>query len=108
MSPVRHLGLFVCLAFAIAFGQLGALRHELGHALQQLHAQGRPAQPQFPRPGDACEKCHGYSAFFGGLLAASQTPVAVASGDAPHRFAAIVATPRTVVATRSRAPPRVS
>lgn len=92
------------LALAVSLGQQAALRHELGHAFQRLDAASHQQLP----PADTCEKCAAYSALFGGLLAAPAS-LALAAAEHPlHAFVLIPAPRRTVVATRSRAPPQHS
>ncbi|HZZ91968.1 MAG TPA: hypothetical protein VFE23_05355 [Usitatibacter sp.] len=104
IGALRRVAPFVLLAFALALGQQGALRHELGHSFERM---GSPAQPQQPAH-ETCAKCFAYCAFAGGLpCAALVVPVV----DPPHAldaFVPISPAARTVVTARSRAPPRLS
>jgi hypothetical protein len=104
MKAFRHVAFLFFLALAIGLGQQASLRHELGHAFQRLDA---PEQHQVPA-GDSCDKCSAYSALHGGLLASPLDFFLVAAAIAIPAFASTPAPRRTIVATRSRAPPHHS
>jgi hypothetical protein len=99
MKPLRHLGLLLCLAFAFAIGQQGAMLHALGHATEQVQQKGDP------KPVKAsCDQC-ALSAS-GGMPVAGMPPIAMVAGTihaAP--WAVQVAPSRVDVVFRSRAPP---
>ena len=102
MKRLKHLGILLSLAFAIAIGQQGALLHALGHAAEQV-------QKGDPKPGKAaCEVC-ALAAQPWGSPAAGLPPVAAEPPaiDAAL-FVAKVAPARAVVVFLSRAPPVLS
>ena len=104
MKRFRHLGFALCLAFALLLGERGALLHELGHGLQRMHAPAKDGAPA----GDTCDKCFAFSQLSGPAPSAAAA-LAVATVTAVIGFfVAIPAPSRTVVATRSRAPPAIS
>ena len=101
MKRLRQVLLLLCLPFAIAIGQQGALLHGIGHALQKIAAPDKHSAPA----GDACEKCVAYAPLVGGMVAAALLVALVAAAIPRNRFIPIVAPRRTVVTARSRAPP---
>jgi sugar/nucleoside kinase (ribokinase family) len=100
----RHLGFALCLAFALLAGERGALLHELGHGLQRMHAPQKDGAPA----GDTCDKCFAFSQLSGPAPGACVALAIAVATAALGSFVAIPAPSRTVVATRSRAPPAIS
>jgi len=102
MKRLKHLGLLLCLAFAIAIGQQGALLHALGHAAEQV-------QKGDPKPGKAaCEIC-ALAAQPWGAPSAGLPPLGVeARIVAMPAFAVATAPARAFVVFLSRAPPVLS
>ena len=101
MKLLRRFGLALWLAFALAAGGQGALLHDLGHALQKMHA---PAQDQYPG-SDTCDKCAMYVPFSGAASAYVAVAAIAAAVVVAALFAFLPALSRTVVTSRSRAPP---
>jgi hypothetical protein len=103
MSRVRRFWSAVWVALALAVGQQAALLHDLGHAVKRIHA---PTQDQYPA-SHTCDKCFGFSQLSGTAPGGVHALALAADSLSFTSFAAIVAPSRTVVATRSRAPPAV-
>jgi hypothetical protein len=103
MSPLRRLGFALCLAFALLLGEQGALLHELGHGFQRIQT---PSQDQTPA-SDTCDKCFAFSQLSGPAPGAIAAVALVIAAVVVSSFVAITAPSRTVVATRSRAPPSI-
>jgi hypothetical protein len=101
MKLLRRFGLAVWLAFALAVGGQAALLHDLGHALQKMNA---PAQDQYPG-GDTCDKCALYAPFSGAASVYVAVAAIVAAVVVAALFSFLPALSRTVVSSRSRAPP---
>ena len=101
MKPVRRLGFAIWLALALLVGEQGGLLHELGHGLQRIQT---PTQHHYPG-SDTCDKCFAFSQLSGpapgAIAAVALLPAAIVAST----FVAILAPSRTVVASRSRAPP---
>jgi hypothetical protein len=102
MKSLRHIGFLLCLAFALAIGQQGALLHALGHATEQVQkGDSKPAKA-------ACDQC----ALAGqpwGTAAAGMPPIPVTSGAiAAMAFVERVAPARSSIVFLSRAPPVLS
>jgi len=103
MSRSQRFWSALWVALALLVGQQAAALHDLDHAVKRIHA---PAQDQLPG-SDTCDKCFGFSQL-SGSMPGSITDVAVLDASIPHSpFVAIPAPSRTVVASRSRAPPSV-
>ena len=103
MRFLRRFAFAFSLALALLVGEHAGLLHELHHGFQRIHA---PSQEKSPAR-DICEKCFAYSQLSGpapGMLA--MLPRAAASDELPG-FVAIPAPSRTIVASRSRAPPAI-
>jgi len=101
MTALRRAGLLAFLALVFAFGQYAAAMHDLSHGMQRIHASPQDSQPA----PDFCEKCLSFAQLSG---AASSQPHVVAVVDATVVAALAASTPaqsRTVVHSRSRAPP---
>ena len=101
MNLLRQFGFAVWLALALAMGGQAALLHDLGHALQKMHA---PAQDPYPG-GDTCDKCAMYAPFSGAASAHVAVAAIVAAVFVAALFSFLPALSRTVVSSRSRAPP---
>lgn len=100
--PPRFVFAF-SLALALLVGEHAGLLHELRHGFQRIHA---PSQEKSPA-GDPCEKCFAYSQLSGPAPAVLAMPPRVVASDELPGFVAIPAPSRTVVASRSRAPPAI-
>jgi hypothetical protein len=101
MRFLRRLAFAFPLVLVLLVGEHAGLLHELGHGFRRIHA---PSQDKRPA-GDTCDKCFAFSQLSGpapGVLAT--LPLLAASNELPG-FAAIPAPSRTIVASRSRAPP---
>ena len=100
MKSLRGIFLSLCLSLGILAGQQGAQLHDLWHALQAMHG----TQDQHPG-SDTCDKCSLYAPFSG----AASSHVAVVAAISVAIIAALAvslpALSRTVVSSRSRAPP---
>ena len=103
MSRVRRLWSVLWVVFALAMGQQAALLHDLGHAVKRIHA---PAGDQYPA-SDTCDKCFGFSQLSGPAPASVPAVALLVATTFHSSFVAIPAPARTVVASRSRAPPAV-
>jgi hypothetical protein len=100
MRTLRHLGFLLCLAFAFAIGQQGAVLHALGHATEQVQNKGDPKPWKTP-----CEQC-ALAAQPAGMPVAGMPPVPVVTGTAdaaPWRVS--FAPARPFIVFLSRAPP---
>ena len=102
MNRLKHFGFLLCLAFAIAIGQQGALLHALGHATDQV-------QKGDPKPGKAaCDTC-ALAAQPWGSPSTGLPPLAAATHAIDAKpFAIVVAPARAVVVFLSRGPPVLS
>jgi hypothetical protein len=103
MRALHRLAFAFSLAFALLLGEHAGLLHELGHGFQRIHAPSREKSPVH----DACDKCFTFSQLSGPAPGALATLALVAAANELPRFVAIPAPSRTVVASRSRAPPSV-
>src|SRR5258708_35043232 len=99
----RMRGIFAAswLALALLLAQQAAQLHDLGHAIQRIQTDSQDQHPG----SDTCDKCSLYAPFSGAAATFVATldvlPAAIISS-----FAAFLpAQSRTVVASRSRAPP---
>jgi hypothetical protein len=101
VKHVRHLGFALCVAFALLVGEHGALLHELGHGFQRID---HPTQDRYPG-GDTCDKCFAFSQLTGAATGGIAVVAFALAAIVIALFVAITAPSRTVVATRSRAPP---
>jgi hypothetical protein len=101
MNRIRGILPALWLAVALVLGQQAAQLHELGHAILRLQAD---SGDQHPSP-DTCEKCSLYASFSSAaatFVATLELPPAAINTS----FAAFLpAQSRTVVSSRSRAPP---
>jgi len=103
MRSLRRLSFSLLLLFALVAGEHAGLLHELGHGFQRIHA---PAQDKNPA-NDVCDKCFAYSQLSGPTSGALAAVFFAVAATVLLGFIAIPAPSRTVVATRSRAPPAV-
>ena len=101
MSRVQRFWSVLWVALALLVGQQAAALHDLGHAVKRINA---PLQDQYPG-ADSCDKCFGFSQLSGSMPGTTSLFVALDASILPSSFVAIPAPSRTVVATRSRAPP---
>jgi hypothetical protein len=102
MRPMRHLFAAFWLALALVMGQHGAQLHDLGHAFKCMEGG---TQQQHPG-SDTCDKCSLYAPF-AGAAAAFVAVLALAVAAIVSAFASYLpALSRTVVSSRSRAPPQ--
>jgi len=100
MRSVRSLAAAFWLVLALLAGQQAALLHDLGHATQAIQdGKGHP-------PGsDTCEKCSLYAPF-SGVVTSYVAVLALEAAAIVSAFASFLpALSRTVVSSRSRAPP---
>ena len=96
----RRIASVVCLAFALALGQLGGLLHGLAHAAERI------AQKQDSKPASApCDQCFLAGQLSGPAPAAMPDVPAVEHGFETNSFALAEAPAATAVVFRSRAPP---
>jgi hypothetical protein len=100
----RMRGIFAAswLALALLLGQQAAQLHDLGHAIQRIQTDSQDQHPG----SDMCDKCSLYAPFSGAAAtfvaaALDLPPAAIISSFSPF----LPAQSRTVVASRSRAPP---
>jgi len=98
---LQRLFLSLFLALGLLLGRQAAQLHDLSHAIGAIQ-QG----PQDQHPGsDSCDKCSLYAPFWG-AAASFVVPVIVLCGAIIAAFPAYLpALSRTVVHSRSRAPP---
>ena len=101
MNPARRVFLACLLALALILGQHGALLHDLSHATQAVHdgSQGK-------HPGtDTCDKCSLYAPFSGAAASFVVAIVVLTAAIIAALASSLPALSRTVVSSRSRAPP---
>ena len=103
MTPIRRVASAFWLALALLVGQQAAALHDLSHAMQRVQAG---SQDQHPGT-DTCEKCSAFAQFAGAAPAFVAALVIGATLDVTVRAAFTPAPSRTLVASRSRAPPSV-
>jgi hypothetical protein len=102
VNRLRNIGFLLWLALALAMGQQAAVLHDLTHAVKRIDADSKDQHP----PPDTCEKCSTFAKFSGALPGFT---AAFVLESAPWVAALFVPTPaqsRTVVHSRSRAPPQ--
>ncbi len=108
MQSLRVLGFAIGLCLALLVSGQGVLLHELGHDLEHLqaaaHDDDHDHDGHHPAPHD-CVKCFVFSQLSGSAPAAIAPLATLAEAIRHTPFIAIPAPSRTVVATRSRAPP---
>jgi hypothetical protein len=104
MTPIHRFRACLLLLFAFAMGQGAVVLHDLEHAVNRIHADSRHS---LPAP-DNCSKCSAMAQLSG---AAPAFVAAVALSVPRPEHALFTSTPaqsRTVVSSRSRAPPSAS
>ena len=106
MSSLRRLfrAFWLVLALALFAGQMAAQLHDLSHAFASVQSG---TQDQHPG-SDTCDKCSLYAPFSGGLASFAFVLAAVAVAIVTALAASTPALSRTVVTSRSRAPPDLS
>lgn len=92
-------GLF--LIVALLLGQHAAQLHDLSHAIQGVE---RGSQEQYPG-SDTCEKCSLYAPFSGAAAAFIVAAIVLSAAIVAALASFLPALSRTVVTSRSRAPP---
>jgi hypothetical protein len=104
MARFRRLASAFWLALALLIGQQAATLHGLSHAIQGVQSG---SQDQHPGT-DTCLKCSAFAPFGGAAPAFVAALVVVASTAILAACSAFIPAPsRTVVTSRSRAPPSV-
>ncbi|HEX4779573.1 MAG TPA: hypothetical protein VH301_02395 [Usitatibacter sp.] len=102
MNSMRRLFAAFWLALALLMGQHGAQLHDLGHAFKAMDGD---TQQQHPG-SDTCDKCSLYAPF-AGAAATFVAVLALVAATIISAFASYLpALSRTVVSSRSRAPPQ--
>ncbi len=89
------------LAIALLLGQQAAQLHDLSHAIQGVE---KGSQEQYPG-SDSCEKCSLYAPFSGAAAAFVVAAIALTAAIIAALASFLPALSRTVVTSRSRAPP---
>jgi hypothetical protein len=100
MNRVRGILSALWLALALVLGQQAAALHDLGHAIQRINTDSQDQHPG----SDTCDKCSLYAPFSGAAAAFTAPPV-VLTAIVASLSAFLPAQSRTVVSSRSRAPP---
>jgi hypothetical protein len=90
----------IALALALLLGQQAAALHDLGHAIQKIDG----SQDQHPG-SDTCDKCSLYAPFSGAAASFLAAPIVLTAAIVAALCAFLPAQSRTVVSSRSRAPP---
>ena len=101
MKAFRHLAPAILLALAVLLGQNAAQLHDLSHA---IHGVQQGGQDQLPG-SDTCEKCSLYAPFSGAAAAFVVAVVVLTAAIVAALASCLPALSRTVVTSRSRAPP---
>lgn len=99
--PRRRLFPALLLALALLVGQQAAQLHDLSHAIFAVHMGSLDPHPG----GDTCEKCSLYVPFSGAASGFIHVLAAVSAPIVTALAACLPALSRTVVHSRSRAPP---
>jgi hypothetical protein len=89
------------LVIALLLGQHAAQLHDLSHAIQGVE---KGSQEQYPG-SDTCEKCSLYAPFSGAAASFIVAVIALAAAIVAALASFLPALSRTVVTSRSRAPP---
>jgi hypothetical protein len=101
MSRLRKIFPALWLALALLLGQQAAQLHDLGHAIQRIQTDSQDQHPG----SDTCDKCSLYAPF-GGAAATFVATLDLQAAAFVSSFSAFLpAQSRTVVTSRSRAPP---
>jgi hypothetical protein len=101
MIRIRRVASALWLALALLIGQQAATLHDLSHAMQRVQSG---SQDQHPGT-DTCEKCFAFAQFAGAAPAFVAALVIASAPGLPVCAAFTPALSRTLVTSRSRAPP---
>jgi hypothetical protein len=101
MKAFRQLAPAFFLALALLLGQSAAQLHDLSHAVKSVQ-QG--SQDQHPG-SDTCEKCSMYAPFSGAASSFVAVVALLSAAIIAALASCLPALSRTVVSSRSRAPP---
>ena len=101
MIHPRHLFYSLFLVVALLLGQQAAELHDLSHAIGSIQ-QG--SQDQHPG-SDTCDKCSLYAPFSGAVSSFVAPLIVLAAAVIAALASCLPALSRTVVHSRSRAPP---
>ena len=101
MNRIRGILPALWLALALVLGQQAAALHDLGHAIQRISTDSQDQHPG----SDTCDKCSLYAPFSGAAAAFIAAPVVLTAAIVASFSAFLPAQSRTVVSSRSRAPP---
>jgi hypothetical protein len=101
MNRLRGILPALWLALALVLGQQAAFLHDLGHAIKTVQTGSQDQHPG----SDTCEKCSLYAPFSGAAASFVAPPVIQSAAIIASLPAFLPAQSRTVVSSRSRAPP---
>ena len=101
MKAFRRVAPALFLAIALLLGQQAAQLHDLSHAIQGVE---KGSQEQYPG-SDSCEKCSLYAPFSGAAAAFIVAVIVLTAAIVAALASFLPALSRTVVTSRSRAPP---
>ena len=101
MNRIRGILPALWLALALVLGQQAAQLHDLGHAIQRISTDSQDQHPG----SDTCDQCSLYAPFSGAATAFVTPPVVVTAAIVAALSAFLPAQSRTIVSSRSRAPP---
>ena len=101
MKAFRRLAPAFFLALALLLGQHGAQLHDLSHALQAVQQGSQDSHPA----SDTCDKCSLYAPFSGAVSSFIAVVAALSAAIIAALASFLPALSRTVVHSRSRAPP---
>jgi len=93
--------LALLLALALLLGQQAAQLHDLSHAISSVQQGSQDSHPG----GDTCEKCSLYAPFSGAAASFTVAVIALSAAIVAAFASFLPALSRTVVTSRSRAPP---
>jgi len=97
----RRLAPALFLVLALLLGQNAAQLHDLSHALQAVQQGSQDSHPG----SDTCDKCSLYAPFSGAAAGFIAAVVALTAAIVAALASFLPALSRTVVHSRSRAPP---
>jgi hypothetical protein len=103
MKALRRFvpALWLALALALVAGQMAAQLHDLSHAVASVQSGSQDQHPG----SDTCDKCSLYAPFSGAAASFGLVLAAVAAAIVAALARSLPALSRTVVTSRSRAPP---
>ena len=93
--------LWLALALALFAGQLAAQLHDLSHAMASVQTGSQDQHPG----SDTCDKCSLYAPFSGAAASFVLSAIAACAALVTPLARSLPALSRTVVTSRSRAPP---